>query len=106
MRAPDVEAEFTMLATSQGGRQGPAFSGYRPAHKVRDDYLTSGEHQYLDGEQVSPRQTARCTITFITPEVYPQCLWVGRVLDVQEGSRLVGHVRITRVFNPVLERPA
>ncbi len=106
MRAPDVEAEFTMLATSAGGRQGPAFSGYRPAHKVRDDYLTSGEHQYLDSEQVFPGQTARCTISFLTPEVYPQCLWVGRVLDVQEGRHLVGHARITRILNPILERPA
>ena len=47
MRTPDVEAEITMLSTEEGGRPVPAFSGYRRGHKVRDDYITSGEHQYI-----------------------------------------------------------
>jgi elongation factor Tu len=106
MRPPDVEAEITLLPTAEGGRQGPAFSGYRPHHKVRADYLTTGIHQYLDCAEVFPGQTVRGTITFITPEVYPHCLWVGRVIDIQEGSRVIGRACITRIINALLETNA
>ncbi len=41
-RQPDVEAEVTFLGEAEGGRARPAISGYRPAHSVLDDYLTSG----------------------------------------------------------------
>ena len=106
MRTPDVEAEITMFSTAEGGRSGPAFSGYRPQHKVRDDYLTSGIHQYFDCDQVLPGQTVRGTITFMTPEAYPHCLWVGRVIVIQEGGRVLGRARITRIMNALLETNA
>jgi translation elongation factor EF-Tu-like GTPase len=104
MRTPDVEAEITLLA--EGGRQTAAHSGYRPAHKVRDDYLTTGVHHYIGCDQVLPGQTVHGTITFITPEFYPNCLWVGRVIDIQEGGRVVGSARITRILNALLETTA
>ena len=72
---------------------------YRPHHKVREDYLTTGIHHYFDCAEALPGQTVRGTITFITPEVYPYCLWVGRVVDIQEGSRVIGRARITRIMN-------
>ena len=106
MRTPDVEAEITLLPTAESGRERAAFSGYRPAHKVRDDYLTTGVHHYIGCDEVLPGQTVRGTITFITPEVYPHCLWVGRVIDIQEGSRVVGRARITRIMNALLETNA
>jgi elongation factor Tu len=101
---PDVEAEITLLA--EGGRQTAAHSGYRPAHKVRDDYFTSGVHHYLGCDEVLPGQTVRGTITFITPEAYPHCLWVGRIIDICEGSRVVGRARITKIMNALLETKA
>lgn len=104
MNTPDVEAEITLLA--EGGRQTAARSGYRPVHKVRDDYLTTGVHYYIGCDEVLPGQTVHGTITFITPEVYPHCLWVGRVIDIQEGGRVVGHARITRIMNALLETNA
>ncbi len=104
MHTPDVEAEITLLA--EGGRLAPARSGYRPAHKVRGDYLTTGEHHYFGCDQVFPGQTVHGTITFITPDAYPHCLRVGCVIDIQEGGRLVGHARITRIMNALLEANA
>src|SRR5262245_46089609 len=104
MRTPDVEAEITLLA--EGGRQTAARSGYRPAHKVRDDYLTTGVHDYIGCDEVLPGQTDRGIITSVTPEIYPHCLWVGRVIDIQEGSRVVGRARITRIMNALLETNA
>ena len=98
----DVEAEITLLSTADGGRKTAAFSGYRPNHKVRDDYLTTGVHQYSGCDQVAPGQTVLGTITFLTPEIYPKCLWIGRIINVQEGSWIVGHAKITKIFNPIL----
>jgi translation elongation factor EF-Tu-like GTPase len=103
-RQPDIEAEVTFLSTEKGGRSKAAFSGYRPNHAVKDDYLTSGEHTYLDCNEVLPGCTARALIKFITPEAYPHSLWVGRIITVQEGGRIVGHAKITKVLNPLLER--
>lgn len=104
MTQPDVEAEITLLSTEDGGRQSPVYSGYRPGHKVREDYITTGSHTYFDCEEVLPGQTVQGAISFITPEAYPHCLWVGREIDLHEGSRVVGHVRITKIFNTLLEK--
>jgi len=101
MHTPDVEAEITLLA--EGGRQTAVRAGYRPAHKICDDYLTTGVHGYIGCDEVLPGEMVRGTITFITPELYPHCLWVGRLIDIHEGSRVVGRARITRIMNALLE---
>ena len=103
MRLPDVEAEIHFLATSEGGRRSPAISGYRPEHAVREDYITTGVHDYLDVSEASPGDTVRATITFITPEAHPATLWVGKVVPVQEGSHVVGYATITKIFNDTLQ---
>ena len=81
-------------------------SGYHPGHKVCDDYIATGAYDYIGGGQLAPGETALCKITFITPEGYPLCLWVGRENDIQEGSRIIGRARITIIFNATLARPA
>jgi hypothetical protein len=101
---PDVEASISFLPTAAGGRATPARSGYRPQHQIRPDYQTSGTHRYVDCEEVAPGEIALATITFITPEAYPNSIRAGDVLDVLEGSRLVGHATIRRVLNASLER--
>ncbi|MGV3757856.1 MAG: hypothetical protein ACO1QS_20940 [Verrucomicrobiota bacterium] len=106
MSNPDVEAEITLLPTIESGRKSPVWSGYRPSHKVRDDYLTTGVHQYIGCDKVLPGQTVHGTISFFSPEAYPHCLWVGRVIDIQEGNRVVGRARITKIMNTLLETTA
>lgn len=97
-RKPDVEAIFEF----NGARRAPIFDGYRPAHRIKDDYLTSGLHHYFQMESVPPDGTVRGTITFITPEAYPQCLWLGKRISIQEGERIVGWATITQILNPLL----
>lgn len=97
-REPDVEVFFEF----NGARSKPAFTGYRPAHLVTDSYLTSGLHRYYDTEAVPADGTAKGTITFITPEAYPHCLWVGKKISIQEGSRVVGCATVLKIFNPLL----
>lgn len=95
---PDVEAIFKFNST----RKSPARDGYRPAHLVNDHYLTTGVHHYYGVESVPPNGTAKGTITFITPEAYPHCLWVGKKITIQEGVRIVGYATITSIYNPLL----
>ena len=104
MRSPDVEAQITFLSTEAGGRATPAASGYRPHHRVLPDYQTSGTHDYIGTRTLSPGGSALATITFITPEAYPHSLDAGDVIEIAEGSRIIGHARIVRVLNPLLQR--
>lgn len=97
-RFPDVEVIFEF----NGTRKRPVYDGYRPAHLVMDNYLTTGVHHYYGVESISPNGTAMGTITFITPEAYPHCLWIGKKIRIQEGSRIVGYATITSIYNSLL----
>lgn len=99
-READVEVLFEFIGT----RKHPAADGYRPHHLVTRNYLTTGVHHYYDLQTVPPNGTAKGTITFITPEAYPHCLWKGKKITIQEGERIVGYATILEVFNPVLLR--
>ena len=98
-RSPDVEVVFEFT----GAKAKPTYNGYRPAHLVKDDYLTTGIHNYYGVECVVPNTKIKGTITFITPEAYPNCLWVGKEIDIQEGSIVVGKATVVKVLNKTLE---
>ena len=98
-REPDVEVIFDFI----GVRKTPVLSGYRPNHLVKDDYLTTGIHHYYGTDEVLPNGTAKGTITFITPEVYPACLWIGKRINIQEASKIVGYATVTKILNPILD---
>ena len=104
-RAPDCEAIVTLRSTGAGGRARPAFTGYRPNHLILPDYNTSGVHEYLDADSIAPSKSGRARIWFLTPEVYPESLWIGKLINVQEGGKVVGEAEITAVLNPVLLGP-
>lgn len=96
---PDVEVKFEFNTT----RKTPVKSGYRPHHLVKEDYLTTGVHKYFNVDQVAPGETVYGTITFITPESYPHCLYKGKTLPISEGERIVGYATIIKVLNPLLD---
>lgn len=100
---PDIEAIMSFLKTEDGGRPNGVFDAYRPAHLVKDDYLTTGVHHYYDREKVELGEEVLGTITFITPEAYPNCLWIGKRITIQEGSHIVGYAKVTKIFNRLLE---
>ena len=98
-RAPDVEAEIKL--NKKKGRA--VTNGYRPGHQIKDGYITTGVHNYYHIDIVMPGETVLGTITFITPEVYPKTLWIGKEIGIYEGGRMVGTALITKIFNPVLK---
>ena len=95
---PDVEVLFEFTGT----RKNPIIDGYRPHHLITDNYLTTGIHHYYEMQTVSPNGMVKGTITFITPEAYPHCLWIGKRINIQEGTRIVGFATVLKIFNPVL----
>ena len=101
---PDIEAKVTFIPTEDGGRDAPFYNGYKPNHLVKEDYLTSGSHTYIGKEEVTPGETVEAYIKFLAPEEYPGCLWEGKVINVQEGSRVVGFAKVIKIFNKVLEK--
>ena len=103
-KPPDIEALVTFLPTAAGGKIRSVLSGYRPNHLVKDGLLTSGHHEYLDRETVPPGESATAHIWFLAPERYPATMWVGKVISVQEGTRVVGQAVVTKVFNSLLVR--
>ncbi|WP_020210723.1 hypothetical protein [Gilvimarinus chinensis] len=101
-REPDIEAEVRLLTKEEGGRHTPAKTGYRPAHLVIDDYLTTAAQHYLGQEWLHPGESCLAHLWFITPEVYPNSLWVGKEIQFQEGARVIGFAKVTKIFNNVL----
>ena len=99
-RPADVEAIFEF----NGTRMRAARDGYRPDHLVKDACLTTGIHHYFDVTEVPPNGRATGTITFLFPEEYPSCLWVGKKINIQEGARIVGYATITKIMNPILAK--
>ena len=97
-REPDVEAVFEFIGT----RRHPSAEGYRPAHLVKEDYLTTGIHHYYDTDRAPLIGKTKGTITFLSPEAYPSCLWVGKRINIQEGAKVVGYATITKIFNSIL----
>lgn len=94
----DVEAMFYFI----GDRKNNIYEGYRPAHMIQEGYLTTGVHSYFDIENNA--DGIKGMITFISPEDYPNCLWIGKKIEMYEGSKMVGYATITQIFNSILEK--
>ena len=101
-RSADCIGKFTLLATAEGGRDQVVSNGYRPQHMLHSNYQSSGMHEYEGGQLVHPGESVMTEVWFVTPEVYPACLWPGRVISVLEGSRVVGTLEVHEVINPIL----
>lgn len=94
---PDVEAVFLFLNNRK------VYDGFRPAHLVKENYLTTGLHNYYNLEN-SKGEELIGTITFISPEEYPACLWIGKKIKMFDGAKLIGYATITQIFNTILQR--
>ncbi len=94
----DVEVIFHFI----GDKKNNIYEGYRPAHMIQEEYLTTGIHSYYNIEDNADE--IKGMIAFISPEYYPHCLWIGKKIKMYEGSKLVGYATITQIFNPTLKK--
>jgi translation elongation factor EF-Tu-like GTPase len=99
----DIEAEIVFLPTDAGGRQGPAFSGYRPQFYY-DGHDWDAIQTYPDVERVNPGDTVKAYLTLMSPAMHVGKLCVGTMFLLREGHKTVGYGRVTKVLD--LERSA
>lgn len=101
---PDVRVLFEF----NGARERGFSDGYRPIHKLKKsggDYLTTGIHRYFCKGKILSNDTVEGTITFITPEAYPNCLSVGDRIEIYDGpKRAIGTATVLEIMNKELER--
>lgn len=79
-------------------------NNYRGCCEIKKNYLTSFVIDTLDTKSISWEQTSLCKISFITPKVYPASIWANKTMEMFEGERLVGEMKIIEVINPALDR--
>lgn len=104
-REPDIEAEITVKFTSAGGRKLPMLSGYRPNHDFgMEGMLNDAMHEYPEKGSISPGEKGIANLWFLMPECQVGRLFVGMEFTVQEGGRLVGMGKITRIINGALQK--
>ena len=94
----DIEAEITFLPTREGGRSGPATSGYRPQfHYEGRDW--DAVHEYPDKQWVGPGETTRAFLAFLSPSQHVGRLSPGTKFQLREGQRVIGVGVVTRVLD-------
>jgi elongation factor Tu len=95
---PHIEAEIEYVTTEAGGRSTPAFSGYRPQfyYHGRD---WDAEHIYPETEEVSPGDTVKAHLRFLSPKEHHGKISVGMPFLIREGARTVAYGIVTKVFD-------
>ena len=102
---PDIEAEIRFLSPEEGGRHTPYRSGYRPNHDFgTDGMLNDAHHEYVGIDTVAPGDTVTARLWFLAPDYQAGRLYEGFEFTVQEGARIVGRGRVSKVINKGLER--
>lgn len=99
----DAEVEVTFLSAENGGRSGPAVSGYRP--QLHYDGRDWDAVQTFSGrDEAAPGETVRAYLSFLGPELHAGRIRPCMPFLVREGSRVVGYGVVLRVLAP--EDPA
>lgn len=100
MQNIDFIAELKYLTAEEGGRQTPAFSGYRPQVKFDfDEMQTSGQQTFLNKDTVYPGDTVEAAIRIISIEHFANTLTEGLTFEFREGSRVIGTGKIVDILN-------
>ena len=100
----DIEAEITFLTTEEGGRQTPAFSGYRPQFYYDGQDWDAIQHYVGVIEPVYPGQTVTAHVSFLSPQHHVGKLYPGKEFLVREGQHVVGRGKVTKILD--LEKSA
>jgi len=102
---PDFIAILKYRTAEEGGRDKPAFSGYRPHIKFPfSNYLTSGQQKFIDKEIVYPGDTVKAAIVILATDVFANTLEVGMPFEFAEGSRIIGTGEIIEIVNENLRK--
>lgn len=97
-------ADIEAIVKNEKPSKNIIISGYRPAFKVKEDYLTTGEIKFKTCNEIKFGEQAIAEIRFITPEFYPSSLEIGQIIPFQEGGIINGYATIIKIYNKILEK--
>ncbi len=104
-KAVDFIAILKYNTTEEGGRETPAFTGYRPQIKFDfSEKQTSGEQKFIDKAIVYPGDSVSAEIRLLSSEFFQNKLCEGMNFDFREGNRIIGNGTITKMLNENLVR--
>jgi translation elongation factor EF-Tu-like GTPase len=94
---PDIEVELTFLSPEEGGRESPAFSGYRPQFYCDGQNYDAAQY-YIGTEKVLPGETTKAHLYFTYPEKQVGNLFPGKEFEVREGHRIIAKGVVTKIL--------
>jgi hypothetical protein len=101
----DFIATLNYLTVEEGGREKPAFSGYRPHLKFDfSEMQTSGQQTFIDRKIVYPGDTVEAEIKIVAIEHFAGKLKEKMKFEFREGERTIGTGQITRIVNNNLKK--
>jgi len=103
-RKPDFIATLKYLTYQQGGRRGPAYSGYRPGIEFPFDKMqTSGQQTFIGKDIVYPGDIADAEIIILSVDYFAGKLHEGMTFEFKEGPTLIGTGIIQKIINEKLK---
>ena len=100
---PDFVAKLVYRTTAQGGRSGPARSGYHPQVKFDfSDMQTSTAQFFRDREWVQPGDTVVAEMQMVGRDYFAGKLKVGMHFEVREGNKVTALGEILEICNTSL----
>jgi elongation factor Tu len=81
----------------------PFCDKYRPTFAFHKSYLTTGEITLISQNKLEYGEETVALIRFLTPEVYPKSIWIGKKIIFQDGLRITGYAVVTKIMNSILE---
>lgn len=102
-RTPDFIAVLRYNIAEEGGRSGPAHSGYRPQVKFGfEEMQTSGQQTFIGKDVVYPGETVNAEIKMASPKIFRGRLSCGMSFEFRAGTRIIGTEQILEILNPEL----
>ena len=97
----DVIADVRFLSTEEGGKTCSVRAKYRPNHNFGwpdDRVFYIGQIEFAAGDEVSPGESRRVSIRFLSGAGLKELLVPGREWRIQEGIKLVALARVVEVL--------
>ena len=82
----------------------PISPGMRLTAKINADYMTTSLLAF--DNPISIGESISASITFVSPKYYGNSLWIGKLLAMHEGSKVIGTFMVTEILNSILDASA
>jgi len=94
----DIEVQIEFLRHEQGGRETPAFSGYRPQFFYYGNNWDA-VHEFIGTETVEPGDIVNAYIAFLSPQEHEGKVYPSMPFLVREGGRTIGFGTVIRIID-------